>query len=207
MNGTLTWKNAFQAIGAEVVKWFATQVVGAMVKDWLTGQVKRIAALIGFTATEKSIQTAGSAATARIKTNETTTVVDANAAQAGSGAAASQASIPFVGPILALAAMAAVFAAVSALGKKKSAMNGYDIPRGINPLVQTHEEEMILPKNLANVIRGMAGGNAAAGEESAPPQVNVNITSMDSRGVRDVLLSNPDALAEAIRKAHRNGFR
>ncbi len=206
MNGTLTWKNAFQAVGAEVVKWFATQVVGAMVKDWIAGQIKKIAALLGFTATEKGIQVAGAASTVAIKSAEATTVVAANAAEAGSGAAASQASIPYVGPILALAAMAAVFAAVSAMGKKKSAMNGYDIPRGINPMVQTHEEEMILPKKYANVIRGMAGGDAGSGGEAAP-QVNVNITSMDSRGVRDVLLNNPEALAEAIRKAHRNGFR
>lgn len=206
MNGTLTWKNAFQAVGAEVVKWFATQVVGAMVKDWIAGQIKKIAALLGFTATEKGIQAAGSAATVGIKTAETTAVVAGNAAQAGSGAAASQASIPYVGPILALAAMAAVFAAVSAMGKKKSAMNGYDIPKGINPMVQTHEEEMILPKKYANVIRGMAGGEGG-GEAAAQPQYNISITSADARGVRDLLMNNPDALAAALRNAHRNGYR
>jgi hypothetical protein len=208
MNGTLTWRNATQAIGAEMVKWFATQVVGAMVKDWIAGQIKKIAAMLGFTATEKGMQVASTAATIATKTVETTAVVGANAAQAGSGAAASQASIPFVGPILALAAMAAVFAAVMSIGKKKSAMGGYDIPKGVNPMTQLHEEEMVLPKQYANAIRGMAKGGAGDGGEggSLSPLV-VNISSPDSRGVRDLLLNNPDALAEAIRKAHRNGFR
>ncbi len=209
MNGTLTWKNAMQAIGAEVVSWFATQVVGAMVKDWIAGQVKKIAAMLGFTATEKGIQAASTAATIATKTVETTAVVGANAAQAGSGAAASQASIPYVGPILALAAMAAVFAAVMAIGKKKSAMGGYDIPRGVNPMTQLHEEEMVLPQKYANVIRGMAGGGGTAGEgASASPAIgNLNLSVVDKRGVRELLLDNPDALSEAIRKAVRNGFR
>jgi hypothetical protein len=88
----------------------------------------------------------------------------------------------------------------------KALMNGYDIPRGINPMVQTHEEEMILPKQYANVIRGLAAGGGAGGGEAASPQVNVNISAVDARGVRDLLLDNPDALAEAIRKARRNGF-
>jgi hypothetical protein len=208
INGTLTWRNATQAIGAEMVKWFATQVVGPMVKDWIAGQIKKITAMLGFTATEKGMQVASTAATIATKTAETTVVVGANAAQAGSGAAASQASIPIVGPILALAAMAAVFAAVMSMGKKKSAMGGYDIPKGVNPMTQLHEEEMVLPKQYANAIRGMAKGGAGDGSEggSLSPLV-VNISSPDSRGVRDLLLNNPDALAEAIRKAHRNGFR
>lgn len=207
MNGTLTWKNAMQAIGAEVVRWFATQVVGAMVKEWIAGQMKKLAVLLEFTTAEKGVQAAATAATVATKTAETTAVVGANAAQAGSGAAASQASIPYVGPILALAAMAAVFAAVMALGKKKSAAGGYDIPKGINPMVQTHEEEMILPKKYANVIRGMAAGGAGEGAASAVQPVNVNITSHNARGVRELFMDNPDILAEAIRKAVRNGFK
>lgn len=207
MNGTLTWKNAFQAIGAEVVKWFATQVVGAMVKDWIAGQVKKLAAMLGFTATEKGIQTAGAATTVGIKGAETTAVAGMNAVQAGTGAAASQASIPYIGPILALAAMAAIFAAVSAMGKKKSAMGGYDIPKGVNPMTQLHEEEMVLPKQYANVIRGLSAGGSASGEGGASPPVNVNITSHNARGVRELFMDNPDVLAEAIRKAVRNGFK
>ncbi|MBU1567720.1 MAG: hypothetical protein KJ630_19110 [Proteobacteria bacterium] len=41
------------------------------------------------------------------------------------------------------------------------AASGYDIPRGVNPLVQAHSEEMILPANLANKIRNGVGGGGA----------------------------------------------
>lgn len=182
MNGTLTWSNAMRAIGAEMTQWFVTNVVGKMVKEWLAGEAAKIAGKLGFVALEKSLNAASTGATIAAKGAETTAVSSMNAVQAGTGAAASQASIPFVGPILALAAMAAVFAAVSALGgKKKSAMGGYDIPRGLNPMTQLHEEEMVLPKNLANAVRGMAG---QGGGGSNPVSVTMNIQTPDADSFR-----------------------
>lgn len=89
--------------------------------------------------------------------------ISMDAAKAGSGAAASQASIPYVGPILALAAMATVFAATMAMGSNvKSARGGFDIPAGVNPMTQLHEEEMVLPKEQANAVRDMASGGGQA---------------------------------------------
>lgn len=167
MQGTLTWSNAIRAIGAEMANWFMTNVVGKMIKDWLAAEVKKLAMKMGFIASEKAAETTAAATTIATKGTETTAVVAGNAAQAGSGAAASQASIPFVGPMLALAAMAAVFAAVSALGGggKKSAAGGYDIPAGVNPLTQLHAEEMVLPKPLANAVRKMAASGSEGGNQ------------------------------------------
>lgn len=96
--------------------------------------------------------------------------IGADAAKAGSGAAASQAGIPFVGPVLAIAAMAAMFLAVGNMaGKVPSASRGFDIPAGLNPLTQLHEQEMVLPAEHANVIRDLAndGGRSAGGGESS----------------------------------------
>jgi predicted metal-binding transcription factor (methanogenesis marker protein 9) len=81
------------------------------------------------------------------------------AAKAGAGAAASQAPIPIIGPALALAAMATVFGAVSALsGRVPSARGGYSVPSGVNPLTQLHEEEMVLPKEESQVVKDLARG-------------------------------------------------
>lgn len=44
-----------------------------------------------------------------------------------------------------------------------SAAGGWDIPRGMNPLTQLHEREMVLPANIADVVRGAAGGGANNG--------------------------------------------
>lgn len=120
--------------------------------------------------TKETLETAASAKTAATKATETTAVVSSNAVQAASGAAASQASIPYVGPILAVAAMAAMMAAVMGLmgggggsqtttttTRIPSAAGGWDIPAGINPLTQLHENEMVLPAEHAQTIREMAG--------------------------------------------------
>lgn len=193
--------NIFQGI----YQSFIQNLVVKPVAEWIASNAKMLAIKLGFMAQEKGIEVAGAATTVGIKAGETTAVAAGNAVQAGTGAAASQASIPIVGPILALAAMASVFAAVSSLGKGKSAMGGYDIPKGLNPLTQLHEEEMVLPQKYANVIRGFAAGGQSS--DSAPSDggaVNVHINTMDVKGVRDWLKSNPDALAPAMRRAARN---
>lgn len=120
--------------------------------------------------TKGTLETAAASKTASTKATETTAVVGSNAVQAASGAAASQASIPYVGPILAVAAMAAMMSAVMGLmgggggsqtttttTRIPSAAGGWDIPAGINPLTQLHENEMVLPAEHAQTIREMAG--------------------------------------------------
>lgn len=204
INGTLTWSNAVRAIGTEMVKWFATEVVGKKVKEWLAGKAKMLAAKLGFAAQEKAIETASAATTMAIKSSESTSVIASNAAEAGSGAAASQASIPIVGPMLALAAMAAIFAAVMAIGKKKSAARGYDIPKGLNPMTQLHEEEMVLPQKYADVIRGLAGRQG--GEEGgAPGATHITIQALDARSVERLFKDEGSALVAALRNQAR-GF-
>ena len=44
-----------------------------------------------------------------------------------------------------------------------SAAGGYDVPSNINPVTQLHQEEMVLPADLANNVRGMAGGSRGQG--------------------------------------------
>lgn len=150
---------------------FIKNVIADPLVAAVSGWAKMLAAKLGFVAQEKAADAAGAATTVAIKGAETAAVVSGNAVQAGTGAAAAVAPIPIVGPALALAAMAAIFAAVSGMGSKvKSARNGYDIPAGLNPMVQLHEEEMVLPKEQANAVRDMARGG---GQDDAPsgPQV------------------------------------
>jgi hypothetical protein len=59
-----------------------------------------------------------------------------------------------------------------------SAAAGYDVPPGVNPLTQLHEEEMVLPAEYANVIRGLAG---AGGEKSAA-DVNIQMNLVNQSG-------------------------
>ena len=204
INGTLTFRNALRAIGAEIVGWFAKEVVGKMIKDWIAGEAKKLLVKMGFLSQEKAIEKVGAAQTVATKAAEATAVAGANAVEAGTGAAASQASIPIVGPALALEAMAAVFGAVMAMGSKvKSASRGYDIPRGVNPMTQLHEEEMVLPSKYANTIRNMAAGEGGQSQPAEPP-INLSVSAVDAAGVKRFLMDNRIALADALKAAARD---
>lgn len=128
--------------------------------------------------------------------------IGADAAKAGSGAASSQASIPYVGPLLAVAAMASVFAAVSGMSAKvPSAAGGYDIPAGLNPLTQLHEKEMVLPAKYADVLRGLAAGQ---GGEAQAGDVHFHLSAVDGASVRRLFMDHGPALADALKAQVRN---
>ena len=94
------------------------------------------------------------------------------------------ASIPYVGPVLAAAAMAAMIAMVMGLlggggggetttttTRLPSAAGGWDIPAGLNPLTQLHEREMVLPAEQADAVRRIADGGS---QESQPIVINTS---------------------------------
>ncbi|MFZ5544403.1 MAG: hypothetical protein ACOZJZ_12655, partial [Pseudomonadota bacterium] len=134
------WNKAGQAL-RQIFRQIGVQMIQEMI-------LKPLAARVVAFAKERLLTMAG---------------IGGDAAKAGSGAAASQASIPYVGPILALAAMAAVFAAVSGMASNvpsASAAGGFDIPASLNPITQLHAKEMVLPAKHADVIRSLADGQA-----------------------------------------------
>lgn len=205
MNGTFRWRNAFRAVGAELTRWFITNVVGAQVKEYLAGQARMVAAKILGLGQEETAQAASSTKVAGIKGVEATAVGSANAVEAGSGAAAAMSGVPYVGPILALAAMAAVFGAVMSMtGKVKSAAGGYDIPAGLNPMTQLHEEEMVLPKEYANTIRGLAAGQ---GGDGGGFNGTVNLYPRSGRWTKRDRDENIRLIADGLKELYANGWR
>lgn len=175
--------NFFKSMGQTFIQEMVTKPLMGMMQR----MVQESAIYKMIFGTKETLETAAAAKTAATKATETTSVVTANATQAASGAAASQASIPYVGPILAIAAMAAIMAAVMGLmgggggsqtttttTRIPSAAGGWDIPAGINPLTQLHENEMVLPAEHAQTIREMAG--QSGGDDST---IIINSTGGD----------------------------
>lgn len=175
--------NFFKSMGQTFIQEMVTKPLMGMMQR----MVQESAIYKMIFGTKETLETAAAAKTASTKATETTSVVTANATQAASGAAASQASIPYVGPILAVAAMAAIMAAVMGLmgggggsqtttttTRIPSAAGGWDIPAGINPLTQLHENEMVLPAEHAQTIREMAG--QSGGDDST---IIINSTGGD----------------------------
>lgn len=89
--------------------------------------------------------------------------VTSQAGVAGAAAIASTAAIPVIGPAMAPEAGAAAFSAAMAFLPTASASGGYDIPKGLDPITQLHQEEMVLPAKHANVIRNLADNGGAQG--------------------------------------------
>ena len=181
--------NFFKSMG----QTFIQEMVRKPIAGMLQRMVQESAIYKMIFGTKETLETAAAAKTAATKATETKAVVGSNAVQAASGTAASQASIPYVGPILAVAAMAAMMAAVMGLmggggsstttttTRIPSAAGGWDIPAGINPLTQLHENEMVLPAEHAQTIREMAG--QSGGDNST---IIINTTGGDFVHKKDI---------------------
>ncbi len=96
-----------------------------------------------------------------ISTEQSSEIIIKNAYTAASGAAASQASIPYVGPYLAVAAAAAMLALVLGYRAMASAEGGWDVDRG--GMAMIHDREMVLPADIAGGFRGMITGSQGGG--------------------------------------------
>jgi hypothetical protein len=121
---------------------------------------------------------------------------------AAANAFASTAAIPYIGPELAPEAAALAYGATMGWaaglgGAVASAAGGYDIPAGINPVVQTHAQEMILPAPLANKIRDMPDDGMGG--------MQIHIHANDAQSFSNMLKNNAPAFAAALKIALRNG--
>lgn len=114
--------------------------------------------------------------------------VTAEAAKAGAGGVASMAAAPFPMNMMAPAFGAAMSAAAMAFSPVvASASGGFDIPRGLNPMTQLHEEEMVLPAHIANPLRdSLAQGGPSTGQGGDGAPVVIQTTGGDFIHKRDL---------------------
>lgn len=209
------------------------QVVGSfismgvqMLARWVATQIGMTAAHTAQTAVRTGADTA--AATTGVAVNIAKNVAEVMSLAAVSGAAAfaATAAIPIVGPAMAPGAAAAAYGATAAFAPLAVAAKGYDIPAGTNPLVQAHEQEMILPANIAVPLRAMLkgagprksdlgattaarmGSPGSSGASGGPGGMggdshHWHIAAVDARGVKKWFEDNHRNIAAAARKAAR----
>lgn len=115
LTGAKTWRQALKAIFRQVYESFYRYAVAEPFKQWFAMKVRMLTANQGFAQQENNIQASQAATSLATKSAETTASVSMDAAKAGAGAASSQAAIPIIGPVLAIAAMVAMVAAVLGL--------------------------------------------------------------------------------------------
>lgn len=187
-----------------------TSVGQTFIQEMVTKPLAKYAAslaqqlVFGQTAATAETALAATTASAKVAASSTAAVVQGtnNAVIAGTGAASALAAIPVVGPALAAAGAPAMIGLVMGLlGTIRSAEGGFDIPAGMNPLTQLHQREMVLPAQYADVIRGMAAQGGSSGGETHHNYFN--ISAVDARGVKRVLLDNQDALRDVGKRMTR----
>lgn len=101
-----------------------------------------------------------------------------------------------VAPVLAGAAAATVIGVASNI---MSAEGGYDIPAGVNPLVQAHQREMILPAKVADTIRNnMEDGGG--GEL----HLHIHAAYADAQGIAHFFRDNGQHVAAALKQQIRD---
>lgn len=118
-----------------------------------------------------------------------------NAAIAASAAAASVAAIPIYGWAMAPEVAAETYAETAAWTGALAARQGFDVPSGVNPVTQLHQEEMVLPDHIANPLRDAISKGGVAGGDTY-----LTVKAWDGKSVMDARHD----IARALRGAQRD---
>lgn len=169
---------------------------------WLTAQARMVVMTWLFGKQKVAAEAVTSGQIGAIQSAASLKTIAAKAYEAAAGAYAAIAGIPYVGPVLAPVAAGVALAGVMAFAKRIfSAEGGFDIPAGINPVVQTHAREMILPARHADTIRSL-GEMFQSGQRPAlggPVQLDVKTSS-----VGDWLVMHRTELLRVLQSARRD---
>lgn len=189
-------QSLFQNIASHIIE----QIIRKMVTAWLVGETTKTAATAaGETArlgVQKAAATEGLAVSFATKMKE----VVGSAYSAAAHAYDAVAAIPYVGPFIAPAAAAVTFAAVMAFGSGiPSAAGGWDIPPGINPVVQAHGGEMVLPADISAGLKNMIGGGSSGGGD------HYHLHLIDTKHAKGFIRKYAPEIKQAALAAHRDG--
>jgi phage-related minor tail protein len=202
IQGTQTFHQAWQHMLQSILLSYIQTEIATLTQHEATEQAKSSATAAG-TTERNTIQAAGAAVSKAI--DATTGMSQITTAAATGAAKAYQAivGIPYVGPILAPIAAGVTFAGIEAFGGKiSSAAGGWDrVPVDDAPAL-LHRNEMVLPANLAERVRGMT----EPGGGGDTHHYHFNVQAWDATGVRDMLRRNPHLFAEAAQHAKRKGY-
>jgi len=172
LQGGLTLRGVFQGLWQSITQ-AVSQALAKIAADWLMVHIKNL--ILGKVAAQSTIAE--------------------KAAEAGAGGVASMAAAPFPLNMAAPGFGAAMAAAAMSFAPMASASGGYDIPGSVNPIVQAHAREMILPAKHADVIRNLADeGPGGSGGDS----YTLHVHATDAQSVARLFRDNGDALVKVL---------
>jgi hypothetical protein len=129
--------------------------------------------------------------------------ISANAGVAASGAAASQAGVPFIGPALAAAAAAETAAMVLGYESLASAAGGMTLDR--DQLVFAHKQEMVLPAHISQGLQAMIAGGGGGGGGDTNLHYSPTINAPQSATLEQMLREQSGAMMSFLAQKQRDG--
>ena len=199
MNGTMSWGDATKNVLNDVLQAFIKKTAHELV------QHKTIEGLKLLFTKQISNQEVATKVAAGVKAKGVTVsnaVTDITAAAPVGGAKAftAMANIPYVGPALGAAAMAAAIGAILALtGKLSSAAGGWgEVPS--DQLAMIHKKEMVLPAKYAEPLREQL----ESGDMGDSSPIVINLSAMDAKSSYSWMKDNAGQFRELIREQVRN---
>jgi hypothetical protein len=192
-------RDVARSIGGSIVQELVTKPLAA----FIVGGARKVAMAWFFGEGEVAANAAAGAQKVAIEGSVSLSVIAMRAYQAAAGAYAAIAAIPYIGPVLAPIAAGVALAGAIAFAKNIfSAEGGFDIPKGMNPMVQAHSNEMILPSKHADTMRALSdlhlSGNLAGGGGGGT--VEIKATPMAG----DFFMVHRAQLVKALKASGRN---
>jgi hypothetical protein len=190
------WKSLAKSIEGNMSSAFMslldrTTTMGQKMRNMFSDIGKSIAKMLSDLAAQQIMDYAKAQSASH--TTAATQVAD-NAAVAGTAAAGSAAQDGPYGWAAAIPIGLGVAAAALAMF---SAESGFDVPSGMNPVTQLHQNEMVLPAEHADTIRNLKDG--------AGSQTHIHIHAMDAKSFKQALMGNQGGLLDVLHTAIRNG--
>lgn len=203
IQGTMTWGQAVRRAVLQVGSEYAS-IALKMAMDWVKAEILKTNATVAGVAVRGAAEKTGAAESVLMSAWSAIKVIGIKAWEAAAAVYASIAAIPVIGPFLApVMAVAAAGLILSFVGKIGSAEGGYDVPAGVNPVMQLHGGEMVLPPHLSNMFRAIAGDGAGPGAGAA---AGARASEGRIRGMppHEWLMVHRGDLVAALRSAHRD---
>lgn len=189
-NGTMSVKQAFlQMLDQMLFRFIDTAL--QMAVNWAASQLAQTSATQAGAAARTATQTSEAAAGTAIQGQAALGQIMNSAWSAMAGAYSAIASIPYVGPFLAPAVAAGIFAAVAGLaGNIVSSRGGLDRVAEDGQLAELHKDETVLPASFAIPLRGLLGawqsgarGGAAGLADRSSAAAGAAVSAMGSGDV------------------------
>jgi len=193
--------NGMRAVLRSIGQAMITELAVKPLAAWMTSQARLVVMTAVFGQQKVVAEGQTAAQIMAIQAGMALRNIATKAAEAAANAYNAIVGIPYVGPFLAPAAAATAFLAVGSFARRIfSAEGGFDIPAGMNPMVQAHAREMILPAKHADVIRSLADRGQGAGGSSGGLQVTLKAAPLKG----NFFVIHRDDLLSALRGAKRD---